>query len=203
MDANTCPTCGSDCNERDELTKAEREITRLSAEVDALKRTHDEAMKRSHEVTQEMARQFETEVEALRADANALFGALARLHYAPWKLDSTDAEYREWSQAMHEASAAIQRHRDAAPAAPQQAEPVAWVRNLTDAQPHCVTGLQYRTAADADAGVQYIPLYLHPPAAEVQRLREALKPFAAIDLTTNQAVDAMDVLRARRALEGK
>ena len=71
MDANTCPTCGSDCNERDELTKAEREITRLSAEVDALKRTHDEAMKRSHEVTQEMARQFETEVEALRAKATA------------------------------------------------------------------------------------------------------------------------------------
>jgi hypothetical protein len=39
--------------------------------------------------------------------------------------------------------------------------------------------------------------------AEVRRLQEALKPFAAIDLTTNQAVDAMDVLRARRALEGK
>jgi hypothetical protein len=37
MDANTCPTCGSDCNERDELTKAEREITRLSAEVEALR----------------------------------------------------------------------------------------------------------------------------------------------------------------------
>ena len=36
--------------------------------------------------------------------------------------------------------------------------------------------------------------------AEVQRLRDALKPFAAIDLTTNQAVDPMDVLRARRAL---
>ena len=51
---------------------------------------------------------------------------------------------------------------------PQQAEPVAWVRNLTDPQPHCVTGLQYRTAADADAGVQYIPVYLHPPAAEVR-----------------------------------
>ena len=51
---------------------------------------------------------------------------------------------------------------------PQQAEPVAWVRNLTDPQPHCVTGLQYRTAADADAGVQYILVYLHPPAAEVR-----------------------------------
>ena len=37
---------------------------------------------------------------------------------------------------------------------------------------------------------------------DVQRLRDALKPFAAIDLTTNQSVDAMDVLRARRALEG-
>ena len=39
--------------------------------------------------------------------------------------------------------------------------------------------------------------------AEVRRLQEALEPFTAIDLTTNQAVDAMDVLRARRALEGK
>lgn len=38
--------------------------------------------------------------------------------------------------------------------------------------------------------------------AERDAMRDALKPFAAIDLTTNQAVDAMDVLRARRALEG-
>jgi len=35
--ADTCPTCGSECNERDELTKAEREIERLRAEVAALK----------------------------------------------------------------------------------------------------------------------------------------------------------------------
>lgn len=34
----------------------------------------------------------------------------------------------------------------------------------------------------------------------IEALRAALKPFAAIDLTTNQAVDAFDVLRARRAL---
>ena len=34
---DTCPTCGSECNERDELTKAEREIERLRAEVDALR----------------------------------------------------------------------------------------------------------------------------------------------------------------------
>jgi hypothetical protein len=29
--AEACPTCGSDCNERDELIKAEREIERLRA----------------------------------------------------------------------------------------------------------------------------------------------------------------------------
>ena len=33
-EAQTCPTCGSDCNERDELIKAEREINRLTAELD-------------------------------------------------------------------------------------------------------------------------------------------------------------------------
>ncbi len=36
-----CQECGSDCNERDELTKAEREIERLGAENIALK--HDNA----------------------------------------------------------------------------------------------------------------------------------------------------------------
>jgi DNA repair exonuclease SbcCD ATPase subunit len=31
--AEACPTCGSDCNERDELIKAEREIERLREEL--------------------------------------------------------------------------------------------------------------------------------------------------------------------------
>ena len=35
-----CPTCGSDCNERDELEKAEREIERLRA---ALEKANDQA----------------------------------------------------------------------------------------------------------------------------------------------------------------
>jgi hypothetical protein len=30
--AEACPTCGSDCNERDELIKAEREIERLNTQ---------------------------------------------------------------------------------------------------------------------------------------------------------------------------
>ena len=69
---------------------------------------------------------------------------------------------------------------DAAPA--WQAEPVAWVRNLTDAHPHCVTGLQFRSAADVDAGVLYTPLYATPPSDELARLRaenERLKADAA------------------------
>lgn len=36
-EARTCPTCGSDCNERDELIKAEREIERLTAEREAIR----------------------------------------------------------------------------------------------------------------------------------------------------------------------
>jgi hypothetical protein len=36
--AEACPTCGSDCNERDELIKAEREIERLRAMHAALPR---------------------------------------------------------------------------------------------------------------------------------------------------------------------
>jgi hypothetical protein len=114
---------------------------------------------------------------------------------------------------------------DAAPAAPQQAEPVAWV------PVHESNGPLWSFAEDRKESLKDWPfpaaaVFLFPPDAEavlnsyadenqqisderdaaqakVQRLRDALKPFAAIDLTTNQAVDAMDVLRARRALEGK
>jgi hypothetical protein len=38
--AEACPTCGSDCNERDELIKAEREIERLRA---ALAKANEQA----------------------------------------------------------------------------------------------------------------------------------------------------------------
>ena len=38
-------------------------------------------------------------------------------------------------------------------------EPAAWARNLADPQPHCVTSLSYRSVADADANVRYVPLY--------------------------------------------
>ena len=53
---------------------------------------------------------------------------------------------------------------DAAPAAPQQAEPVAWMK-FGGAVVHAIT----RNAMDPVEAVQFdIPLYLHPPAAPQQ-----------------------------------
>lgn len=40
--------------------------------------------------------------------------------------------------------------------------PVAWLRNTTDPQPHAVTSLSYRSAADAEAGIEYVPVYSAP-----------------------------------------
>lgn len=56
-------------------------------------------------------------------------------------------------------------------------KPAAWVRNLTDPQPHCVTDLTYMSAADTDAGVQYVPLYADEPEADVccQDFRNCLR----------------------------
>ena len=44
----------------------------------------------------------------------------------------------------------------------EKQEPVAWVRDLTSPQPHCVTFLKYLSIADTDAGVKYIPVYTAP-----------------------------------------
>ena len=60
----------------------------------------------------------------------------------------------------------------------QAAEPVAWLRNTTDPQPHAVTNLKYRSAVDAKAGVEYIPVFAAPqPVA-----REPLTPEQIQDL---------------------
>ena len=56
----------------------------------------------------------------------------------------------------------------AAASAESAAKPVAWVDDLSSSQPHCVTGLQYRSAADAEAGKAYIPLYAAPQVARAE-----------------------------------
>ena len=61
----------------------------------------------------------------------------------------------------------------------QAAEPVAWLRNTTDPQPHSVTNLKYRSAVDAKAGVEYIPVFAaHQRVARVP-LYEARRLFDA------------------------
>lgn len=68
-----------------------------------------------------------------------------------------EAEHIDYARAVHTAGAA---------------EPVAWLRNTTDPQPHAVTNLKYRSAVDAEAGVEYIPVFAaHQPVA-----REPLTP---------------------------
>ncbi len=54
----------------------------------------------------------------------------------------------------------------------EKQEPVAWVRDLTSPQPHCVTSLKYLSIADTDAGVKYIPVYTAPPKREWVGLTE-------------------------------
>ncbi len=65
---DTCPTCGSECNERDELTKAEREIERLRAEVASLT-AQLQSGESFHSVAVRQRDAARAEVEALRADA--------------------------------------------------------------------------------------------------------------------------------------
>ena len=53
---------------------------------------------------------------------------------------------------------AIEALRQAIEQAEKQ-EPVAWVESLEKPQLRCVTNLKYRSVAEVDAGVQFIPLY--------------------------------------------
>ena len=61
----------------------------------------------------------------------------------------------------------------------QVAEPVAWLRNTTDPQPHAVTNLKYRSAVDAKAGVEYIPVFAAPQPVAREPLDEARRMFDA------------------------
>ena len=94
-----------------------------------------------------------------------------------------------WRKHLDEAIAAL----IAAPAAPQQAEPVAWMA-FGGALVHAVT----RNAMDPIEAERFdVPLYLHPPAAEVQKLRDAL------DEIESETQDVSIQQIARKALEGK
>ena len=62
------------------------------------------------------------------------------------------------------------------PVAQPEPEPVVWVENLTDPQPHAVTDLKYCSVAQHESGeyLKYIPLYTAPPNHEVRKQREGM-----------------------------
>ena len=83
-----------------------------------------------------------------------------------------------WRKHLDEAIAAL----IAAPAAPQQAEPVAqigWSDEFGNLFPMAAWKPAQRTHHDAHK-TAWRPVFLHPPAAEVQRLRDALTAICAV-----------------------
>lgn len=71
-------------------------------------------------------------------------------------------------------------------------EPAAWVRDLSGPQPHCVTSLSYRSAADAGAGVRYEPLYT------ADKMREAIAEWntRSLGVALNKAMAIGEMLAA-------
>ena len=98
----------------------------------------------------------------------------------------------------------VRAYRAMLDAAPQQAEPVAWMA-FGGALVHAVT----RNAMDPIEAERFdVPLYLHPPAAEVQRLRAAARDVcewadaAQWALGNETGVPAAKLDALRKALEG-
>ena len=95
--------------------------------------------------------------------------------------------------ACAEAETLLSKPYNYPPAAPQQADAVAWMA-FGGSIVHAVT----RNAMDPIEAERFdVPLYLHPPAAEVQRLRDAL------DEIESETQDVSIQQIARKALEGK
>lgn len=80
---------------------------------------------------------------------------------------------------------------------PEACAPVAWVRNLTDPHPHCVTDLNYRSVADGE--VDYIPLYARLPERKLQAVNAAVMKMTAdlvyLRADENNRVDHNEVMQ--------
>ena len=103
-----------------------------------------------------------------------------------------------WRKHLDEAIAAL----IAAPAAPQQAEPVeqiGWADEFGNIFPLGAWKPAQRTYHDSHK-TAWRPVFLHPPAAEVQRLRDAAKKV--IDAYAELYTSPEEIIDLRRALEG-
>jgi hypothetical protein len=101
--------------------------------------------------------------------------------------------------------ALLQKIKAAPPAT--SAQPVAWIENLTDPRPDAVTDLKYCSVAQHDRGdhLKYVPLFMHPPATDVQELLEALQSLLECHEVLSP-IEGDETRKARKALakwEGK
>ena len=119
-------------------------------------------------------------------------------------LDAAPAAPQQAELSGDDLSVAFKRGWDAALAtAPKQAEPVVYRKYLDGVDAHV-----YRLVPRDDEADKWEPLYLHPPAAEVQRLRDALEYLIEKCGESDDAQYGTLGTRfvrniARRALEGK
>ena len=81
------------------------------------------------------------------------------------------------------------------------AKPVAWVENLENARPHCVTDLKYCSVAQHERGehLKYIPLYPAPPQREWQGLTD--EQVKQIEMSASSILSAIYLAEAQ--LRGK
>lgn len=80
-------------------------------------------------------------------------------------------------------------------------KPVAFLRNTTDPQPHAVTDLKYRTWADVERGVEYIPVFLADGEVPDLTLEEIQRVWNETPGVGQWACTAFQVRFAERILE--
>lgn len=183
----SCPACGSDCNERDELEKAEREIERLCAALQQAKPDPKVPLLDAFKAGKKILRSYK------------------------WAVDWTGQANVGWEECPNDGKGLwlnfdLYEYRIEEPAV-QQVEPCSVcnalivTRNAThyDADDLKAAQVQGRIVAKQVAALLDPP----EPPAEVQRLRDAagvvMKQWAAKD----DLALAIAMNELRRALEGK
>lgn len=84
------------------------------------------------------------------------------------RITELESQLAQRFDAADVATASAQGFRDGVASVSAGSEPVAWLRNTTDPQPHAVTNLKYRSAVDTDAGIEYIPVFAAPQSTQAQ-----------------------------------
>ena len=172
----------------------------------------------------------QTDSDLVQSDVQALITAPA----APQQAEPVEIVPRVWREALRkltfmartsggtpgpdeglqtacaEAETLLSKPYNYPPAAPQQAEPVAqigWADEFGNLFPMGAWKPAQRTHHDSHKAA-WRPVFLHPPAAEVQRLRDAAQAFlVAYDADDGVSMDDMKarddaLVELRRALEG-